>query len=244
MTSRPELLADARVLWRLLRGAPKHGTAAQRLQDFYAPQADRYDRFRERLLHGRDDLMASLPARPGDVIVELGGGTGANAERLGAKLSALGCYRVVDLCEALLDVARARAARLPAIEVVAADATRYRPPAPVDAVVFSYSLSMIDDWRGALANALAMLRPGGTLAVVDFYVGEPNPPPGLARHGWLTRTVWPAWFGHDRVRLSPQTLNALREALPDHTLTESRGAVPYLPGAGAPYFVFTGRLPA
>ncbi len=119
----------------------------------------------------------------------------------------------------------------------------YRPAQPVDLVYFSYSLTMIPNWRGALDNALAMLRPGGTLGVVDFYVSEPDPAPGLARHGALTRWLWPRWFGHDGVHPNPDHLPTLRRCLPDHRLLEGEGPVPYLPGARVPYYVFTGRLP-
>src|SRR5262249_26947253 len=37
-----------------------------------------------------------------------------------------------------------------------------------DAVYFSYVLSMVPDWRPAVERAQALLRPGGTLAIVDF----------------------------------------------------------------------------
>jgi S-adenosylmethionine-diacylgycerolhomoserine-N-methlytransferase len=37
-----------------------------------------------------------------------------------------------------------------------------------DAVYFSYVLSMVPDWRSAVERAQALLRPGGTLAIVDF----------------------------------------------------------------------------
>ncbi len=40
--------------------------------------------------------------------------------------------------------------------------------AAFDAIVFSYSLSMIPDWRKALAAAHAALTPGGKVHAVDF----------------------------------------------------------------------------
>jgi S-adenosylmethionine-diacylgycerolhomoserine-N-methlytransferase len=39
---------------------------------------------------------------------------------------------------------------------------------PFDAVVFSYSLSMIPDWKQALKNAGGALTPEGKIHVVDF----------------------------------------------------------------------------
>jgi S-adenosylmethionine-diacylgycerolhomoserine-N-methlytransferase len=239
--SPPELLADSRVLWRMLRGLPRGGSAAQRLQAFYEPQAGRYDAFRRRLLHGREELIGRLPAGAGDVVVELGCGTGENLERFGGRLAGLQRLLLVDLCPALLEQARGRAARLANVEVIEADITRYRPPQPADCVYLSYALTMVDDWDAVIANAVAMLRPGGTLGVVDFYVSCAQPAPGGVRHPAWERWLWRRWFAHDGVRLDPAHLARLAAALPDCRILERRGRVPYLPGLSAPYYLFIGR---
>lgn len=159
---------DVRILLHLARGQPRRGGHAERLQRFYAPQAARYDAFRERLLHGRGTLMEWLAPGPGSRVVEMGGGTGRNLDFLGPRLRDLESFELVDLCPALLAQARLRARDLSNVRVTEADVVTYRPAQPVDLVYFSYSLTMIPDWRGALANALSLLRPGGTLGVVDF----------------------------------------------------------------------------
>lgn len=232
---------DAQVLLRLLRGQPRRGTLAERLQAFYAPQAAHYDAFRERLLHGRAELMERLAPPPGALVVELGAGTGRNLDFLGERLPALARVDLVDLCPALLEQAYQRTRGLPNVRVIEGDAVHYRPQEPVDCVYFSYALTMIPDWEGALHNALAMLRPGGSLGVVDFYVSEPAPAPGLCRHGPLTRWFWPRWFGHDGVHPNPAHLPALRRMLPEHRLTEHRAPVPYLPGVRVPWYCFVGH---
>ncbi|MGA7539975.1 MAG: class I SAM-dependent methyltransferase [Steroidobacteraceae bacterium] len=239
--SPPELLADSRVLWRLLRGLPRRGSAAERLQAFYAPQAHRYDAFRRRLLHGREELIRRLPAGAGDVVVELGCGTGENLERFGSRLAGLRRLVLVDLCPALLERARARAARLANVQVIEADITRYRPPEPVDCVYLSYALTMVEDWRAVIANAVTMLGPGGTLGVVDFYVSSARPAPGAIGHPPWERWLWRQWFAHDGVRLDPRHLAQLAIAMPDCRIFERRGRVPYLPGLSAPYYVFIAR---
>lgn len=225
-----------------MRGQPRHGTLAERLEAFYQPQAEHYDAFRERLLHGRAELMSRLAPRAGAHVVELGAGTGRNLGFLGERVPDLGSVELVDLCPALLDRARQRTRDLPNVRVVEADAVDYRPARPVDLVYFSYSLTMIPNWEGALRNALSMLKPGGALGVVDFYVSEPSPPPGLARHGAMTRWFWPRWFAHDGVHPSAAHLTTLSALLPDHELSEHRAPVPYLPGLQVPYYVFVGRV--
>jgi S-adenosylmethionine-diacylgycerolhomoserine-N-methlytransferase len=175
-------------------------------------------------------------------VVELGAGTGRNLEFFGNRLGRLRRVEAVDLCPALLDLARSRAARMPNVRVVEADATRYRPEHPVDAVYFSYSLTMIPDWRAALDNALAMLVPGGALGVVDFYL------PALVGEGRLSRRAranrfWRNWFAHDGVHLSEEHLPWLRERLDTRLCLERAGPVPYLPWLQVPHYVFVGLKP-
>lgn len=59
--------------------------------------------------------------------------------------------------------------------------------APFDAIFFSYALSMMPDWRGALDNAVHHLRPGGRLYIADFWDQE-HLPESLAHllQGWLS----------------------------------------------------------
>lgn len=237
------MIAEARVLLRLLRGQPRQGAHPERLQRFYAPQAELYDAFRERLLHGRRELIECLNLQPGSRLVELGAGTGRNVLFFADRLAGFERVVLVDLCPALLALARARCRDWPNVLVVEADATSWRPPQAVDCVYFSYSLTMIPDWRAALDNALAMLKPGGVLGVVDFYVSQPTAPQGLVQHKALTRWFWPRWFLREGVRLDPDHLDALRRCLPDHSVSEDRTPFPYLPFLRVPHYRFVGRKP-
>lgn len=226
------MIGDARVLLQFLRGMPRHRDPAARLETFYAPQAASYDRFRERLLHGRRELMAELSPRPQARVIELGAGTGSNLDLLGERVIALDSVELVDLCPSLLERARSRAKRYPNVRVIAADACNYRPDKPVDYVIFSYSLSMIPDWRRALDNAFSMLAPGGRLAVVDFM------PPSVEYP--FMRRFWRTWFRHDGVRLDDAHVAALRQILPNHSFVGAAAPVPYLPGLRVPYYRFIG----
>jgi S-adenosylmethionine-diacylgycerolhomoserine-N-methlytransferase len=235
------LAADARVLLSLLRGLPRRSSHADALAGFYGPQAHRYDDFRERLLKGRAELIQALPCGPGDRVVELGGGTGRNLEFFGPRLSTFAAVDLVDLCRPLLDVADRRVAGMSNVTLVHDDASTWRPAAPVDCVYLSYALTMMPRWDAVVDNAAAMLRSGGTIGVVDFYVSPPHPPAGRARHDWLTRTLWPAWFRHDGVNLRADRLTYLQQRFETRQLSECRARVPYLPLVTAPYYVFIGR---
>jgi S-adenosylmethionine-diacylgycerolhomoserine-N-methlytransferase len=228
------LAAEARVIAALARGMPRAGAHAARLERFYGPQARDYDAFRERLLHGREALVRLLDPPPGAHVVELGGGTGRAPELFGARLQDLGRLEIVDLCAALLAVARERHAGRPNVRCVMGDATTYRPATSVDRVYFSYSLTMIPDWRAALDNAIAMLGPGGLLGIVDFHICP-------ERHGALARAFWTRWFAHDGVHLSPDHSTYVESRLETIASIQARGRVPYLRGLGAPYWVYVGR---
>ncbi len=235
-------LSDARILLQFARGQRGKGGHSERLQRFYAPQAARYDAFRDGMLHGRQTLIDALAPPPGARVIELGGGTGRNLDFLGPRMLSLEYVEIVDLCPALLEEAQKRARRWPDVaRVIHADACEYRPPHPVDCVYFSYSLSMIPDWRVALSNATRMLRPGGLLGIVDFYVSRADPPPGFVKHGPLTRAIWPRWFRHDGVRLDPEHLHTAGQLTDAVALSERRGALPYLAGVTVPYYLYVGR---
>lgn len=235
------LRADWAVLRQMLRGMPRGASHALSLEAFYAPQAGSYDRFRERLLQGRTELIERLPLPAHAHVVELGGGTGRNVEYFGTRLPMIAKFELVDLCPALLAQARNRFAHTAQVHVVEADAATYRPRSLVDCVYLSYALTMMPDWRATLVNALAMLKPNGVLGVVDFYHSQARPAEGLVRHGALTRLFWRHWFAHDGVRMNPEHLDALRAAMPQHELSECKASVPYLPLLRVPYYLFVGR---
>jgi S-adenosylmethionine-diacylgycerolhomoserine-N-methlytransferase len=234
------VFADARVLLSLLRGQPRGGDHAQRLAAFYGPQAGDYDRFRERLLNGRRELVELLDPAPGTRFVELGGGTGRNLEFLGERRAALETVWLVDLCAPLLEQARRRASNWPNVRVVEADATTWQPEAQVHAVMFSYSLTMIPDWFRAVDNAWRMLAPGGVIGVVDFHVSRRDPAPGRARHRPLTRSFWRGWFDRDGVFPSPDHLPYLESRFATRVLLERSAQVPYLPFVRVPWYLFVG----
>lgn len=233
-------VAEFTTLLRMARGLPEADSHAARLEAFYRPQAEHYDAFRERLLAGRSRMLRALALRAGQRVVELGAGTGRNAEYIADVVPGLQSLTLVDLCPALLEQARRRAARWPNCRVVEADAATYRER-NVDRVYLSYALSMMPDWRGVLDNALAMLAPDGLLGVVDFYVSEARPPRGYVTHGAWTRRFWPWWFAHDGVHLHGQVLRRLHERLDLEFLHEGRAPLPWLPGLTVPYFIFIGR---
>jgi S-adenosylmethionine-diacylgycerolhomoserine-N-methlytransferase len=238
------LVSDLRIVYHLVFGKVGGASHGERLEAFYRRQADAYDDFRRRLLHGRQELMTALEIPPNARVVDLGGGTGSNFEYLGDRLRQFQSLTIVDLSPSLLRVADERILRngWANVSTVLADATTWEPAGgPVDAVTLSYSLTMIPDWFRAIDQARAILRPGGILGVTDFYVARKWPDPGRRRHSAFQRSFWPWWFSWDNVFLSPDHLPYLQSRFQTLKLQEELGRVPYLLGLRAPYYVFVGR---
>ena len=180
------------------------------------------------------------------VWVDIGAGTGENAERLAHRRTHLKSLYLVDLCRPLLQMAEERIATngWKNTTAVIADGTRYVPPEGLaDVVTFSYSLTMIPDWFCAIDHAWSILKPGGQISIVDFYVSRKHPEEGLRRHGWLTRNLVPLWFGNDNVQPSADHIPYLKRKFETVQLDESTGGLPYVPFARIPYYIFTGRKP-
>lgn len=228
----------------MVKGVPDGVNFATRLESFYRPQADTYDAMHERTLLGRDVLLNALAPAPGSRVVELGAGTGSLLDLWGARLPGFAALELVDICPAMLEKARHRARLHANVRVVECDATAYRAPWQADCVYLSYALTMIPDWVRALNNALALLKPGGKLGIVDFYVARPDQQWTRAQHNVLTQRFWTHWFRHDQVHLSPQHISALCTLTDRLHLHEGSGSLPYVPLLRAPYFVYVGVKPA
>ncbi|ADB16524.1 Methyltransferase type 12 [Pirellula staleyi DSM 6068] len=238
------LLGDLKVLYHLAVKPVRGKDHAARMESFYSGQAEAYDDFRKRLLKGREELYREIQPPDGGLWVDMGGGTGSNVEYFANSIPKLGKVLVVDLSPSLLAVGRKRFAAKGwhNVEAVEADATTFQPDGmQADVVTFSYSLTMIPDWFAAIENAIAMLKPGGVLGVVDFYVARKFPRDGLKKHSWFTRTFWPTWFGMDNVFPSADHVPFLHRHLEPIRFEEHVAKVPYIPLIRTPYYLFVGR---
>jgi S-adenosylmethionine-diacylgycerolhomoserine-N-methlytransferase len=237
------VIQDLYTLYRMVLAPIRGTTHAQRLESFYGAQAQGYDDFRRRLLQGRRELIDELKFSRGEVWLDMGAGTGANLDFAAHRVPDLGQVYLVDLCPSLLAIAKKRIANhhWSNVETVQADATTFKPPRQADVITFSYSLTMIPNWIQALINARSLLKPGGRIGVVDFYVSPKHPAPGRVRHNWWMRHFWPTWFETDNVHPSPDHLPFLSDTFNPQSIVEATARIPYLPGIRVPYYRFIGR---
>ena len=127
---------------------------------------------------GRLAAMDLLDAQTGDVVLDLGCGTGLNLPLLSERVGPTGLVIAIDFSAQMLAMARAR--NLPNVRIEQADATRFDPAwvagmatavtgrPGVDAVLSTYAMSVFPDWRAAWSRASAALRPGGQAIIVDM----------------------------------------------------------------------------
>lgn len=239
--------SDMKVLYHLAVKRVRGKNHAERMESFYGGQAGDYDGFRKKLLKGREDMLDMITPPDDAVWVDMGGGTGSNIAFLGdERIKKLKQVYVVDLASSLLEVAQKRFNEQgwSNVKAVEHDATTFTPDEGyADVVTFSYSLTMIPDWFAAMENALRILKPGGTIGVVDFYVARKYPADELKKHGWFTRSFWPVWFASDNVFPSPDHVPFLRNHFDPEILEERKCKIPYIPFFRMPYYIFLGKKP-
>ena len=140
----------------------------------YRPQRHIYDLTRKYYLLGRDRLIADLALAPGATLIEVGCGTGRNLIAIARRYPKARLYGL-DASEAMLEIARAKirdagledriALRQGLAEELSASPFGLEG---FDHVLFSYCLSMVPDWQGALGAATCALAKNGRWHVVDF----------------------------------------------------------------------------
>lgn len=188
--------------------------AAELMDRQYRYQRYVYDLTRKYYLLGRDVLLDEIQLQPGDTVLEIGCGTARNLCRLAHRYPDHALYGLdastVMLATAQKTWGQHRCFRN--IHLQQGLAETWSPldfglQRPFDHLIFSYSLSMIPDWRSALDHALAHLAHNGTLHIVDFSL-QRQLPPWFGR--WLKR--WLHWFNvHPEPQLASHLLKLQTE---------------------------------
>jgi S-adenosylmethionine-diacylgycerolhomoserine-N-methlytransferase len=188
--------------------AAEGGDHAALMDRIYRRQRYLYDFTRKYYLFGRDRLIRQMALKPGARVIEVGCGTARNLIKIAKAYPGVKLYGL-DASAEMLTSARqsiARAGLDGQVKLVQAYAEALSPSLfgeteAFDAVVFSYSLSMIPDWKQALRSALGTLAPGGKLHIVDF--GDLK---GLGRPA---ERILRAWLGMFHVAPREELLTTL-----------------------------------
>ena len=158
-----------------------------------------YDVTRAYYLLGRDRMLAKVITNPSTATLEVGCGTARNLIKL-ARRPEPGLLCGLDASQEMLDTAAASITRA-GVPAAGHERIRLRQglaecldvksmfgrDQPFDTIFFSYCLSMVPTWPGALEAALANLKTGGQLVIVDFW--DQRDLPGVFAAGlkkWLS----------------------------------------------------------
>ncbi|MCC6482537.1 MAG: class I SAM-dependent methyltransferase [Sphingomonadaceae bacterium] len=174
------------------RAEPDH---AARMDGIYSMQRHIYDLTRKYYLLGRDRLIQRLEITPDAAALEIGCGTGRNLA-LATRQYPQASLHGLDISRAMLRSAEAKLADPMAqgrVQLAQGDATCFDAAAlfgraQFDSIWFSYTLSMIPNWRGALEMAIDLVAAGGSIHIVDF--GQQAGLPRWFRHllhRWLEK---------------------------------------------------------
>jgi demethylmenaquinone methyltransferase/2-methoxy-6-polyprenyl-1,4-benzoquinol methylase len=156
-------------------------------QELFAPLASSYDRYARLFSFGQDPrwrsaLVSRVAVGPEDTVLDVATGTAAVALELAKRrrcrvigvdqspeMLAAGRSRVVDAgLGDLIELREARAEELPFADE------------EFDALSFTYLLRYLDDPAAGLRELTRVVKPGGTVAMVEFFI----PPRLIARISW------------------------------------------------------------
>lgn len=147
----------------------------KKLQGYYKIHSLIYDITRWTFLFGREGIIQKLPASDEELnILEVGCGTGKNLKMLARKFPNAR-FTGIDVSGEMLGIARKKMKYLGdriAFLEEPYDHNSQAAGKQYDIVLFSYALSMINpQWSEILEQTKKDLKPGGLIAIVDFYHG-------------------------------------------------------------------------
>lgn len=183
---------------------------AEKMDRMYRWTRHVYDLTRRYYLLGRDDLLGHVADQAAGRVLEIGCGTARNLRVLAETAPQHRLYGL-DASRAMLATARGalnRAGVTGRVTLAQGLAEQLAPRAqfgvdgPFDAIFFSYVLSMISEWRVALARALSHLADDGRLYLVDFWDQDDLP-------AWVAPALQ-NWLSLFDVQPRPALLRTLR----------------------------------
>jgi len=129
-----------------------------------------------------DRVIATLGLKPGQIVADVGAGTGYFSVRLAKSAAAPKVY-AADIEPSMVSYLRERAAKEGLKNIVAVQAAAGSPnlPEPVDLVLIVDTYHHIGDRERYFRKLASSLKPGGRVAIIDFKADSPEGPPSEFR---------------------------------------------------------------
>jgi ubiquinone/menaquinone biosynthesis C-methylase UbiE len=158
-------------------------------KEYFAEVADQWDDLRAGYFteEMRDDAIGRVELSPGDVVADVGTGTGFVARGLASKVG-----RVIGFDESseMLAVARKNLSDVQNVEFIEAPGNELPlPDGLLDAVFANMYLHHSPDPAAAIAEMTRILKPGGTLVVTDVDEHDQT---------WMREAMADRWLGFKR----------------------------------------------
>jgi len=167
----------------------------------YRSRAEGYDASARRTMPLRRRTIALLQLRPGQVVLDVGAGTGLSYALLRDAVGSAGRVLGVEQSPDMFAQAEARVAREGWRNVwhVQSSAEAVQLPEPADAVLFNFTHDILRSPQ-AVANVMRQVRPGGRVAVAGmkffpWWTGPLNLLPWLKNRPYNARPadLWHPW---------------------------------------------------
>ena len=158
-------------------------TAQKQIQEHYAAVALSAS-CGQSVNRGCCEPLAQVELRPGEIVLDLGCGGGAEALEAARQVGPTGFVYGLDMTAEMLDLARRRAheQQLENIDFLACMVEAIPLPASsVDVVISNCVLNLCDNKPAALAEALRVLKPASRLVAADILAVESRLPPKQLR---------------------------------------------------------------
>ena len=125
-----------------------------------------------------DRVIAALNLKRGQIVADIGAGTGYFSVRL-AKSEAAPRVYAADIEPSMVSYLRERAAREGLNNVIAVQAAADQPnlPEPVDLILIVDTYHHIGDREAYFRRLAKSMRPGGRVVIIDFKPDSPEGPP-------------------------------------------------------------------
>ncbi len=129
--------------------------------------------------------IEELALKPGNTILNLPVGTGQNFEYFQKHLKETGLIIGIDLSEGMLKKAKEKRDlhNWSNIKILKGDATQinsdylldnFENSLEIDAIFCDLGLSGFPEWENIIDNMLNILKPGGRLIIMDWYIPQPT----------------------------------------------------------------------
>ncbi len=153
-------------------------TTREEVEKVYRQRASHYDRASSTLdtlgfgyNRLRWEAVEELDLKPGDAVLEIGCGTGANFPLLEERIGANGRLTGVDLTHSMLNEAekKIKTAGWTNVDLIHCSAKDYEFPARgFDGVLSTFALTLEPEYDAVIAGIASALRPGKRFAIADL----------------------------------------------------------------------------